>query len=207
MVSPPDAKIVVLFVTASPSFQTWGGTFRTWLVVIGSMAAVGALGLAYWHQLLPAAIFATAIFFGGAPVVLGLLGLVIFLLLIALTVTAALVPVIVGLLAVSGLDPTVSLFPYFAVAGALALWALAVTPGIVHVPPDPDEVRREFGLGINGLETFRDLDALILAVGHSAYLGDLEGLSAMLRPGGVFVDLKSAFAPAELRPDLGYWSL
>jgi UDP-N-acetyl-D-galactosamine dehydrogenase len=79
---------------------------------------------------------------------------------------------------------------------------------LIHDPQaDSDEARREFGLEINGLETFRDLDALILAVSHSAYLGDRERLLAMVRPGGVFVDLKSAFAPSELRPDISYWSL
>ncbi len=50
-------------------------------------------------------------------------------------------------------------------------------------------------------------DTLILAVSHSAYLGDRERLLAMLRPGGVFVDLKSAFAPSEIRLDVSYWSL
>jgi transglutaminase-like putative cysteine protease len=44
-------------------------------------------------------------------------------------VAATLVPVIVGLLAASGLDPTVSLFPHFAVAGALALWAFTFMSG------------------------------------------------------------------------------
>ncbi|MFQ5565495.1 MAG: nucleotide sugar dehydrogenase [Paracoccaceae bacterium] len=79
---------------------------------------------------------------------------------------------------------------------------------LIHDPlAGPEDVRREFGREINGLETFRDLDAVIVAVSHAAYLGDRERLLAMLRPGGVFVDLKSAFAPSELRPDVGYWSL
>jgi len=79
---------------------------------------------------------------------------------------------------------------------------------LIHDPQaDPDDVRREFGLEINRLETFRDLDALILAVSHSAYLGDRERLLAMLREGGVFVDLKSAFAPSQVRSDVSYWSL
>jgi UDP-N-acetyl-D-galactosamine dehydrogenase len=79
---------------------------------------------------------------------------------------------------------------------------------LIHDPQaDSDQAQREFGLEINGLETFHDLDALIVAVGHSAYLDDRERLLAMLRPGGVFVDLKSAFAPSELRPDVSYWSL
>jgi UDP-N-acetyl-D-galactosamine dehydrogenase len=79
---------------------------------------------------------------------------------------------------------------------------------LIHDPlADPDQARREFGIEITGLESFRDLDALILAVSHSAYLDDRERLLAMLRPGGVFVDLKSAFAPSGIRSDLRYWSL
>jgi transglutaminase-like putative cysteine protease len=44
-------------------------------------------------------------------------------------VTATLVPAVVGLFAVSGLDPAVSLFTYFAVLGALGLWAFAFMSG------------------------------------------------------------------------------
>jgi UDP-N-acetyl-D-galactosamine dehydrogenase len=79
---------------------------------------------------------------------------------------------------------------------------------LIHDPQvDPDDARREFDLEINELETFRNLDALILAVNHAEYSGDVERLSAMLRPGGVFVDLKSAFSPSEVRADAKYWSL
>jgi len=44
-------------------------------------------------------------------------------------VNATLVPVIIGLLALSGLDPTVSLFSSFAVLGALGLWAFTFMSG------------------------------------------------------------------------------
>jgi UDP-N-acetyl-D-galactosamine dehydrogenase len=87
------------------------------------------------------------------------------------------------------------------------LRGFGIEPMVHDSEADPEDARREFGLEINELGTFRDLDALILAVSHSAYLGDRERLLAMLRPGGVFVDLKSAFAPSELRPDVSYWSL
>jgi len=87
------------------------------------------------------------------------------------------------------------------------LRAFGIEP-LIHDPlADPDQARREFGLDIVGLETFRDLDALILAVSHSAYVGNRERLWAMLRASGVFVDLKSAFAPSDIPPGLGYWSL
>jgi UDP-N-acetyl-D-galactosamine dehydrogenase len=90
---------------------------------------------------------------------------------------------------------------------ARELRGFGIEPLVHDSEADPEDARREFGLEINGLETFHDLDALIIAVGHSAYLDDRERLLAMLRPGGVFVDLKSAFAPSELRPDVSYWSL
>ncbi|MHA1528370.1 MAG: nucleotide sugar dehydrogenase [Alphaproteobacteria bacterium] len=87
------------------------------------------------------------------------------------------------------------------------LRGFGIEPLINDPQADTDQVRRDFGYEIIGLESFRNLDALILAVSHSAYIGDRERLWAMLRAGGVFVDLKSAFAPSEIRPDLGYWSL
>jgi UDP-N-acetyl-D-galactosamine dehydrogenase len=87
------------------------------------------------------------------------------------------------------------------------LRGFGIDPLIHDAQADPDQARQELGLEINPLETFHDLDALILAVSHSTYLGDRERLMAMLRPGGVFVDLKSVFAPSELRPDISYWSL
>ena len=43
--------------------------------------------------------------------------------------TSTLLPAIVGLLVVSGLNPGVGLFPYFAVASALALWTFALVRG------------------------------------------------------------------------------
>ncbi len=44
-------------------------------------------------------------------------------------VASSLLPAIVGLLVASGLKPGVSLFPYFAALGALALWAFAFVHG------------------------------------------------------------------------------
>lgn len=79
---------------------------------------------------------------------------------------------------------------------------------MIHDPlASPGDARREHGLEIDALDRFRELDALILAVAHSAYLDDVERLSAMLRPGGVFVDVKSALSASSIRADAGYWSL
>jgi UDP-N-acetyl-D-galactosamine dehydrogenase len=53
-----------------------------------------------------------------------------------------------------------------------------------------------------------ELDALVLAVPHRELLElGPEALLLPLRKGGVFIDVKSTFAPAMLRPDIQYWSL
>ena len=58
------------------------------------------------------------------------------------------------------------------------------------------------------LSAFRDLHALVLAVPHRVYkeMGPAN-LGSMLRSGGVFMDVKSAFEPRELPTNLRYWSL
>ena len=72
---------------------------------------------------------------------------------------------------------------------------------------NPEEVLEQFGVTIDALECFKDLDALILAAPHRDYVADPDRLFAMLRAGGVLVDLKSAFDPGTVRSDLSYWSL
>ncbi len=87
------------------------------------------------------------------------------------------------------------------------LRAFGISP-LVHDPmADPEDARRLFGVTVNPLETFAGLDALVLAVGHADYLADPGRLLAMLRPGGVLVDVKSVLDPASLRADIRYWSL
>lgn len=80
---------------------------------------------------------------------------------------------------------------------------------MVHDPlADPAEARQEFGVELCELSAFRDLHALILAVPHRAYLEMGPGrLGAMLRGGGVFMDVKSVFEPSDLPANLVYWSL
>jgi UDP-N-acetyl-D-galactosamine dehydrogenase len=66
----------------------------------------------------------------------------------------------------------------------------------------------EYGLKLSGLEAFRELDAVILAVAHKEYVQlGASGISAMVRAGGVVVDVKSALSPAAVAPGLRYWSL
>ena len=60
------------------------------------------------------------------------------------------------------------------------------------------DARHEWGFALDPLDAFRDLDAVILAVSHREYLAKgPAALAAMLRPGGVFYDVKSKFAAAD----------
>ncbi|MGF1502263.1 MAG: nucleotide sugar dehydrogenase [Paracoccaceae bacterium] len=79
---------------------------------------------------------------------------------------------------------------------------------LVHDPyAAPDRAVDEHGIRVAPLSAFRALDALILAVRHRSYLADPAALVAMLRPGGVLVDVKSALDPGTLPEHLTYWSL
>jgi len=80
---------------------------------------------------------------------------------------------------------------------------------LVHDPhADPAEARKEFGVELSELSAFRDLHALVLAVPHASYVEmGASALGAMLRGGGIFMDVKSAFEPASIPSNLRYWSL
>jgi UDP-N-acetyl-D-galactosamine dehydrogenase len=70
-----------------------------------------------------------------------------------------------------------------------------------------DHVRHEYGLKLVSLEACHDLDAIILAVPHRAYLDQVPGILARLKPNGVFIDVKSALDPERVPEGLTYWSL
>jgi UDP-N-acetyl-D-galactosamine dehydrogenase len=70
------------------------------------------------------------------------------------------------------------------------------------------DVEAVFGLAPSPLEAFTDLDALVLAVPHKAYLKLKAGrLFGMLRPGGALLDIKSVLRPDDAPADRLYWSL
>ncbi|MEM7634213.1 MAG: nucleotide sugar dehydrogenase [Pseudomonadota bacterium] len=87
------------------------------------------------------------------------------------------------------------------------LEGFGITPLVHDAICDPEMVDQELGLATDPLGQFKDLDALILAVTHDAYLKTPAKLFAMLRQGGVLVDLKSAVEPSRVRKDIQYWSL
>ena len=73
---------------------------------------------------------------------------------------------------------------------------------------DPAAFTEETGLTLSPADTLKDLDALILAAPHRAYLeGGPERLLAALKPGGLFADITSAFEPADMPAGVDYWSL
>ena len=80
---------------------------------------------------------------------------------------------------------------------------------LVHDPhANAAETRHEYGLELNQFEEFRALDGLVLAVSHKPYLEmGCDKLTACLRDGGVFMDVKSAFEPAKVGSRVRYWSL
>jgi UDP-N-acetyl-D-galactosamine dehydrogenase len=70
------------------------------------------------------------------------------------------------------------------------------------------DVEAAFGLAPSPLEAFTDLDALVLAVPHKAYLKlNPSRLFAMLRPGGALLDVKSVLRPDDAPADRIYWCL
>jgi UDP-N-acetyl-D-galactosamine dehydrogenase len=79
----------------------------------------------------------------------------------------------------------------------------------VHDPSaSAPEAQHEYGLQLCALDELKQLDALVLAVSHKAYLDlPVEQLGGMVRDGGLFLDVKSAIDPARLGRRVRYWSL
>jgi UDP-N-acetyl-D-galactosamine dehydrogenase len=84
--------------------------------------------------------------------------------------------------------------------------------GIVSLIHDshgnPAEAEHEYGLKLNQLEDFKNLDGLIVAVSHKEYiqLGQAK-LLGMVHDNGCFVDVKSVFSPSAMERGIKYWSL
>lgn len=82
----------------------------------------------------------------------------------------------------------------------------AIMP-MVHDPlADQQEAHEEYGIQLASLEDMNDLDAIILAVPHAAYLnGHSAEILSKLVEGGVIVDIKSALKTGARNAH--YWSL
>ena len=80
---------------------------------------------------------------------------------------------------------------------------------MVHDPlASATEAMHEYAVQLSPLDAMAELDALVLAVSHRAYLdlGQLR-LTGMVRDTGVLVDVKSALDPAQVKRGIKYWSL
>jgi UDP-N-acetyl-D-galactosamine dehydrogenase len=79
----------------------------------------------------------------------------------------------------------------------------------VHDPmADPAEAEHEYGVKLVGLETFKNLDGLILAVPHRVLREQgWNRLFDTLTLGGIFIDVKSAVERDTVPERLVYWSL
>ncbi len=73
---------------------------------------------------------------------------------------------------------------------------------------DHEEAKHEYHIVLSALDDFRQLDGLILAVPHRAYLdAGAKSWRARIKPNGIVVDVKSSLDPAEFPPPLAYWRL
>ncbi len=81
---------------------------------------------------------------------------------------------------------------------------------LVHDPlGDAEQALEEYGVALCDWTALRGLDALIFAVAHQKYLEmGVDKLLALVRDGGVVVDVKSVLDPARMTErGLVYWSL
>ena len=80
---------------------------------------------------------------------------------------------------------------------------------MVHDPlGSAQQALHEYGIELCGLGDLTDLDGLILAVPHESYLAEgPRPLAARLRPGGVFIDVKSVIPPGSTPDGIAVWSL
>jgi UDP-N-acetyl-D-galactosamine dehydrogenase len=69
------------------------------------------------------------------------------------------------------------------------------------------DASHEYGFALTDMAKLSNLDALVLAVPHRAFLKEPSTLFGMLKPEGVFIDVKSAIDPASVPNGLTYWSL
>ncbi|MWV26649.1 nucleotide sugar dehydrogenase [Aurantiacibacter rhizosphaerae] len=84
--------------------------------------------------------------------------------------------------------------------------------GLEVIAYDPmansDEVKDEYGLDLSPKEGLTDLDALVIAVRHDAFMDGLDAwIGENLKAGGALVDLKSILSPKEYEKNYNYWSL
>ncbi len=89
-----------------------------------------------------------------------------------------------------------------------ALEKSGIEPMVHEALADPKDVLRYYDLELVEREDLRDLDAVIIAVAHSAYKKwGAAGIKELTTPGKLIIDIKSLFCPDDFTPDYNYWRL
>jgi UDP-N-acetyl-D-glucosamine/UDP-N-acetyl-D-galactosamine dehydrogenase len=80
---------------------------------------------------------------------------------------------------------------------------------LIHDPlGNPKEAEHEYGVHLASLDEYKNLDAVILAVSHKAYLEMGQSkIQSFVRDGGMVIDVKSALNPNKMERGIQYWSL
>lgn len=79
---------------------------------------------------------------------------------------------------------------------------------LIHDPMvDPAMAQHEYGISLASKQDMQELDVLIWAVPHTVFAKDKTGYLALLKKGGVFMDVKSVLTPADITAPSRYWSL
>ena len=89
------------------------------------------------------------------------------------------------------------------------LASYGITPMVHDALADPEEAQAAYGIALTPWESLKDLDAVILAVGHKAYKDmRAEEYVALLNSEGCLIDVKSILDPAEIEKNgVQYWRL
>ncbi|MEM9804835.1 MAG: nucleotide sugar dehydrogenase [Cyanobacteria bacterium P01_D01_bin.56] len=88
------------------------------------------------------------------------------------------------------------------------LQQFGVNPAVHDPLADSQTAEHEYGITLARWESFSNLDGVILAVNHQFYSElPIQQFLEIIRQNGVFMDIKSAFEPANLPTHIHYWSL
>ncbi len=86
--------------------------------------------------------------------------------------------------------------------------SFGIKPLIYDPFASDEEAHHEYGVHLNPASDLHDLDAVIYAVAHKQFLSmGAKQIASFLKPGGVFVDVKSSFKATDVPTGIKYWSL
>ena len=94
----------------------------------------------------------------------------------------------------------------FILAAALAAPAQAAVITVQKPIGDAEEARKEYGIELQDLSRFTDLDCVIVAVPHAGVKELFPRLASMLKANAVIIDIKSALKKEDFT-EYTYWAL